>query len=132
MEEHTASSEGAREVREVAAAREPVAEAKRDVKEAEAKVAEAKKDVKEAEAKVNAAEAKVNAAMQVFQQASNPAEKEDASTELKYARETRELALHALKSSQEARAVREKILNALLLQESGVMQSCVLCAYCND
>ena len=77
--------------------------------------------------------------MQAVQQAGNPAEKKEASTELKYAREARELALEALKSlqealksSQEARAVREKILNALLLQESGVMQSCVLCAYCHD
>ena len=148
MEEHAASSGGARESREVAAAISQVAEAKEDVKEverkvsaAEAKVAEAKEDVKEVERKVAEAEAKVAAARQAVNQAVNQKDRaeanfalEYATFELQYAQQARAVALDALKSSQEAlkssqegQAVRERILNDLLLRQSGGMPIRVLC-----
>jgi chromosome segregation ATPase len=141
MEEHAASSGGARESREVAAAISQVAEAKEDVKEverkvsaAEAKVAEAKEDVKEVERKVAEAEAKVAAARQAVNQAVNQKDRaeanfalEYATFELQYAQQARAVALDALKSSQEGQTVRERILNELLLRQSGGMPSRVLC-----
>jgi hypothetical protein len=119
MNEHTASSGVAKEGLDLAAVKEQVAEAKKDVKETEAKVAAA-------EAKVAAAEAKVNAARQAVNQAGSE-EKAQAKIELQYALDTRKIALDALKSSQEAQAVRGKILNELLLRQSGGMLSHALC-----
>jgi chromosome segregation ATPase len=107
MEEQAAD---AREVLGVAAASE--------------RVDEAKKDVKEAEDKLAAAEAKVNAAREAIKEAgSNQKEWED---ELQYAKEVRQEAFEVLKSLQETRNVREKLLNNLLLRQSGVMQSVFL------
>ena len=126
MEKQSASSGGASEVREVAAARESIAEAKKDVKEAKAEVATAEAKVAAAEAKVAAAEARVKAA----QEGTNQEERASATSELRYAQESRQVAFNAwrvavdaLESLGKSRAVREGILNNLLLQQSGAMQS---------
>ena len=124
MEEQSASSGGASDVREVAAARE--AEAKKDVKEAEAKVAAAEAKVAAAEAKVAAAKAEVAAAqasVKAAQESTNQDEMASAAAALRYAQESRQVAFNALKSLEQSRAVREGILNNLLLQQSGAMQS---------
>jgi chromosome segregation ATPase len=140
MEEQSASSGRASEVREVEAARESIAEAKKDVKEAEDKVAAAKAEVAAAEAKVAAAEAKVAAAedrVKAAKEGTNQEEWASAATDLQYAQESRQVAVDAwrvavnagrvavdaLESLGKSRAVREGILNNLLLQRSGAMQS---------
>ena len=134
MEEQSASSGGASEVREVAAARDPMSEAKKDVKEAEDKVAAAKTEVAAAKAEVAAAKAEVAAAearVKAAKQAGTDQEElAEATTELHYAQEARQVALNALKSLEQSRAVREDILNKLLLQQSGVMQSHAFTGFC--
>ena len=130
MEDQSASGGGASEVQEIAAARDPMAEAKKDVKEAEDKVAAAK-------AEVAAAEARVKAAQQAVKQAGTDQEgRAEATTELQYAQDARQLAFDTLKSLEKSRAaleksraVREEILNKLLLQQSGAMQSHAFTGY---